>query len=65
MSHKTNSTVECNNQTESVETVNGTGTLRAHMVEHFQACAEKADEMGCSALAAQYTALAEELAAGG
>jgi|GEM_PF-3926561 len=65
MSHKTNSTVECNNQTESVETINGTGTLRAHMVEHFEACAEKATEMGCTGLAAEYAALAEELASGG
>lgn len=65
MSHKTSSTVECNGDSQRVETINGTGTLREHFVEHFQDCAEKATEMGCAALAAQYTALAEELAAGG
>lgn len=62
MSHKTTSTVECGNQTERVETINGTGTLREHFVEHFQACAAKATEMGCDALAAEYEAMADDIA---
>jgi hypothetical protein len=62
MSHKTTSTVECNNQSERVDTINTTGTLREHFVEHFNACAAKATELGCDALAAEYAAMADDIA---
>lgn len=64
MTYKTSSTVECNNQSERVETINSTGTLRAHFVEHMRSCASKAEELGCDTLAAEYEALAAELEAG-
>ncbi len=64
MSFKTSSTVDCNNQSERVETNNSTGTLREHFVEHLRACSSKAEELGCSTLAAEYEDLAAELEAG-
>lgn len=60
MTSRTTSTVECNNQSERVETISTTGTLRAHFAEHFRNCAAKAEELGCDTLAAGYEALAAE-----